>query len=605
MSSEAGPSPPIDGNIASRLGIVARLMGSAIAIAEPTGRPVAPGRGERDYRLTTFKQLDDRSTRIARGMMSIGYRPGRRVVMLVPFGAEFITLVFALLKTGAEVVLIDPGIDRRHLVECLAEAKPDGFAGIAKAQCIRSALSRRFPAAEANIVVGLPNWMARWSDHHWSGRWVGKRLGRSLQQIEQLGSGANGGSLPSMPALPERPALPELHELPELPERTREDAAAIIFTTGSTGPPKGVAYTHGTFHAQVDRIRERYDIHRGSRDLACFPLFGLFDAVMGVTTVIPDMDPTRPADVDPRKLIQAAEQWQCDQAFGSPALWKTVVDWADRNVTAGRPLATLRRVLSAGAPVPATTLQKLRQLVDPDADIHTPYGSTEALPIASIESRQIITHTGPAAEKGKGVCVGHRFEGVRWKIIEIDDGVIATTDDWTERPRGKIGEIVVTGPMVTRQYKVRVDQNAVHKVTGQTSDGHDEIWHRMGDAGYLDDEDRFWFCGRKAHRVVGDGRTWWTIPCEAIFNAHPAVNRSALVGRGDRPDQIPVMIVQPVTPMRIDKERLLTELRDRSSRNPLTRRIEEIILWPRSLPVDIRHNSKIFRERLAAEINGD
>ena len=315
---------------------------------------------------------------------------------------------------------------------------------------------------------------------------------------------------------------------------------------------------------------------------------------MGVTTIIPDMDPTRPADVDPRRLIEAAAQWEVDQAFGSPALWRTVVDWHRRHTTAGRPLGTIRRVLSAGAPVPAATLATLREVVHEDADIHTPYGATEALPIASIESREVLTHTGPAADKGRGVCVGRRFPGVAWRVIEIDDGPIASIDDVTERPRGKIGELIVRGPMVTRRYVVRADQNAFHKIV----DG-DDVWHRMGDVGYLDDDDRFWFCGRKSHRVVGDGRTWYTIPCESVFNRHPAVRRCALIGRGDAPNQTPVIVAEIERSMPADREsKILEELRDLGGRNPLTRRITDIRLRREPLPVDVRHNSKIFRERI-------
>jgi acyl-coenzyme A synthetase/AMP-(fatty) acid ligase len=330
-------------------------------------------------------------------------------------------------------------------------------------------------------------------------------------------------------------------------------------------------------------------------------LFGLFDAVMGVTTIIPDMDPTRPADVNPLRLIEAANQWEVDQAFGSPALWNTVVRWC-RQRGVKRAFPTLRRVLSAGAPVPADTMTALRRLIADDAEIFTPYGATEALPIASIESREVIAETGPAAAKGKGVCVGTRFEGVRWKVIAIDDGPIETIDRVQELPRGKIGELMVAGPMVTRKYVIRGEQNAFHKV----ADG-DQVWHRMGDVGYLDNRDRFWFCGRKAHRVSSEKRTWFTIPCEAVFNAHPHVYRSALVGRGEKGKQTPVILVEPVRehwPKTAEqKERLIAELLNLASRNPLTRRIEDIRIRDKPLPVDIRHNSKIFREQLAAELN--
>ena len=556
----------IDGNVASRLRIVTAIAPGAIAIAQPAGPP-APD-GQRNYRLTTFQGLNDRSESIARGLAKWGLRPGMRIVMLVPFSAQFIELAFSLLKSGVVVVLIDPGMNRKHLIQCLSDAKPDGFMGIPKAQAIRTLLRGKFPQAKWNITVGRRYF------------WGGKTLDQIIKLGEENGSNETSNSLPTI---------------------QRTDPAAVIFTTGSTGPPKGVLYTHGTFHAQIDRIRERYDIHRGSRDLACFPLFGLFDAVMGVTTIIPDMDPTRPADVNPQRLIEAAAQWEVDQAFGSPALWNTVVRWCDQN-NLQQPFPTLKRVLSAGAPVPAATLQQLRSLIHEDAEIVTPYGATEALPIASIESREVISQTGPAAAKGKGTCVGTRFEDVQWRIIEISDDPISDINETTELPRGKIGELMVTGPMVTKKYVVREDQNSKHKV----ADG-DRVWHRMGDVGYLDDRDRFWFCGRKAHRVVDGDRMLFTVPCEAIFNAHPAVYRSALVPRGQRPNQTPVVLIETHAEYQpssaAEKEKLRDELLDLAAPNPLTRRIQEVIIRDQKLPTDIRHNSKIFREQLAAELD--
>jgi olefin beta-lactone synthetase len=532
-------------------------------ITQPAGPFGADG--TRHYDLTTFDSLRNRATRIARGLVDFGIRDSMRMVMLVPFSSEFITLAFAVLKTGASVVLIDPGMDRNHLIQCLSDTRPDGFIGIPKAQAIRTLLRLKFPNAKYNVTVGR-----RW---FWGGR--------TLHQIESIGSRSRAA----------------------LPVRVRQDPAAIIFTTGSTGPPKGVLYSHGTFHAQIDRIGQRYGIKPGGRDLACFPLFGLFDAVMGVTTIIPDMNPTRPADVNPMRLVEAARQWNVDQAFGSPALWKTVVKWAETHAPDDGGEAwfpTLRRVLSAGAPVPAETLQPLRKHLHPDADVFTPYGATEALPIASIESREIIAETGPAAAQGKGVCVGKRFEDVSWKVIKITDDPIVSIQDVVPLSQGDIGELIVSGPMVTRQYVVREDQNAFHKIVDANT-----LWHRMGDVGYLDDQDRFWFCGRKGHRVVMGDRTLFTIPCEAIFNTHPQVNRSALVPCGKRPHQQPVIIIEPVAGTitnSTNRKNLIAELEVIAASHPLTREITDIRIRDKPLPVDIRHNSKIFREKLAAEI---
>ncbi len=551
-------------NVADRLTLIAGQLPGAIAIAEPSGPPKKSGQ-DRDYALTTFQTLDQRSTEIARGLTRWGVKPGMRLVSLVPFGTQFIELVFALMKAGVSVVLIDPGMDRKHLIHCLQEINPDGFVGIPKAQAIRSVLRHRFPSARWNVTVGRR--------YFWGGK--------TLDQIMKMGR----------------------NDATSLASVSDDDEAAVIFTTGSTGPPKGVSYTHGTFNAQIDLIANRYNIQRGSRDLACFPLFGLFDAVMGVTTIIPDMDPTRPADVDPTKLIAAARQWEVNQAFGSPALWKTVTRWCEINAV-GRPFPTLRRVLSAGAPVPAATLASLRRFVHEEADIETPYGATEALPIASIESRQVISETGPAANKGKGVCVGTRFDTVEWKVIEISDDEIRFLSDIHEMPRGKIGELLVCGPMVTRNYVTRTDQNSLHKV----NEG-DTVWHRMGDVGYLDSQDRFWFCGRKSHRVISADRTFYTVPCEAVFNIQPNVEKCALVGRGPVGQQTPVIVVQPTDlsiasdPARCDAMR--AQLQTAAASNPLTQRINDFVIRATPLPVDIRHNSKIFREKLAAEVNGD
>ena len=189
---------------------------------------------------------------------------------------------------------------------------------------------------------------------------------------------------------------------------------------------------------------------------------------------------------------------------------------------------------------------------------------------------------------------------MHWKVIEIDDGPIGTLAETTELERGKIGELMVSGPMVTKEYVVRSDQNSIHKVT----DG-EVVWHRMGDVGYLDSQDRFWFCGRKAHRVITAGRTLYTIPCEAIFNTHPFVYRSALIGIGERESQIPVILIELLPDAQNlasgEREALIEELRVLGARNPQTRRIERIEIRDAPLPVDIRHNSKIFREQLAVE----
>ena len=296
------------------------------------------------------------------------------------------------------------------------------------------------------------------------------------------------------------------------------DPAAIIFTSGSTGPPKGVLYSHGNFDRQVDEIRDFYGIQPGEIDLPGFPLFALFNAAMGVTTVVPDMDFTRPAQADPRKILEAANDWKVTQAFGSPALWNVVGRYCEQR---GDSLPTLRRVLSAGAPVPPHVLQRMKRAIHAEGDVHTPYGATEALPVASISASEVLAETAAQSRAGRGTCVGRRFPGMEWKVIEIRDDPIDELPLARELPRGEIGELIVRGPVVTARYVTRTESNRLHKIP----DGN-TVWHRMGDVGYLDARDRFWFCGRKSHRVTTAAETLYTIPCEAIFQQHERVYRA-------------------------------------------------------------------------------
>ena len=320
-------------------------------------------------------------------------------------------------------------------------------------------------------------------------------------------------------------------------DTSAQDPAAIIFTSGGTGPPKGVLYCHGNFDHQVSEIRDRYQIAPGEIDLAAFPLFGLFNCAMGVTTVVPDMDASRPAQCDPRHIVEAIHDWQVTQSFGSPAIWNRVGQYCQQHNVR---LPTLRRVLAAGAPVPPHVLMRMKACIADHGEMYTPYGATEALPVASIGADEVQRETRHRWATGGGTCVGKKFSRIDWKVIQIVDGPLAELAQAVELPSGQIGELIVSGPVVTRQYATRNEWNALSKI----SDGQ-RFWHRMGDVGYLDDDGRFWFCGRMAHRVRTAAGEMFTVPCEAIFNQHPDVYRSALVGVGRPRRRRPIIVVEP------------------------------------------------------------
>jgi acyl-CoA synthetase (AMP-forming)/AMP-acid ligase II len=564
------PNKKVNFNIAMRLAEHAQKSPQAIAIATPRKIWLSSQKKydrQRPYTSITFEELNKNVDAVAAGLQNMGMQTGDRIVLLVHFGVDFITLVLAMLKAGITTVLIDPGMPREHLIESLAAVEPDGFIAIPKVQLLLKFFKSRFPNSKKNVTVG-----------------------------------STFGILPKITL---RQLLRSDRSRLKTFEADRKDAAAIIFTTGSTGPPKGVEYTHEMFCAQVDQLIERFNIKPGGVDLACFPLFGLFDAVMGTTTVIPDMNPIRPADAEPVLLLNAIDQWKINQVFGSPALWKSVGRYCD---THARQCPSLKLVLSAGAPVPSSTLMSIRQMMHADGFMYTPYGATEALPIASIESREVLEETASLTEEGMGTCVGTRFSGIDWKVIAISDLPIHTMTEVTELANQEIGELIVHGPVVSERYVTRTDQNEFHKIH---ADG--AIWHRTGDVGYFDLQGRFFYCGRKSHRVVlKDGVVLFTDPCESILNRHPQVNRTALVGVEIDGEMKAIIVVEP-TDLQLHKskkgtQQLIKDLKRIAASNDKTTRIDDYLIYPERLPTDIRHNSKIFREKLqlwAAEMLND
>ncbi len=538
-------------NVANRLSETARTNPNGIAVATAAGIK----NGVRKYRTITFSELETDTNRVAAGLQAFGVRPGMKLVLMVRPSIDFVALVFALFKAGAVTVLIDPGMGSRNLLKCLQEVDPAGFVAIPLAQVARCVHRWRFPHAKWNVTVG-------------------RRLFWGGTTLEKL-----------------RTTSPDDYQ----PVVTMaDDPAAIIFTTGSTGVPKGVLYQHGNFDRQVTEIRDFYGIAPGEIDLSAFPLFALFNSGMGVTTVLPQMDFTRPAEAQPKSIIGAIQDWQCTQAYGSPALWNNVTPYCQ---THGITFPSLKRVLTAGAPIAPHLLERVMPLLPPGGDIHTPYGATEALPVASISATEVLGETAAQTRVGAGTCVGRKFPSIDWQVIRISDEPIATIEQAEVLPVGEIGEIIVRGPVVTRAYVTRLEANPLHKIV----DG-EQFWHRMGDVGYFDQQNRFWFCGRKAHRVQSAQGTLFTIRCEAIVNQHPRVFRSALVGVGAVGQQRPVLIVETWPDKAIanhaDREQLLREVRSLASQHPLTHAIDDFLHHPK-FPVDIRHNAKIFREQLA------
>jgi len=536
-------------NVSAHLQQMAALQPFKRAVVYPAGRDKG---GRVAYSHLTFRQLDQESDILAHGLENVGITRGTRTILMVKPSIEFFALTFALFKTGAVPVVVDPGMGIRRMIACFQESRPEAFIGIPLAHVLRRFHPKFFKTVSTWITVGR-----RW---FWGGF--------TLKQIRR----APWQAYKSV-------------------QTKQDDIAAILFTTGSTGPAKGAVYTHGIFDAQIRSIQSHFNITPDEIDLPTFPLFALFDPALGMTAIIPDMDPTRPGSVNPELIIEAIVNQGVTNMFASPALLNRVGGYCQQK---GIGLPTLKRVISAGAPVSASNIKQFAKLLSQDALIHTPYGATEAMPVLSIASPEILSETRTLSRKGYGICVGRPLPGIDVQIITISDNSIETWSQDLIVPDGEIGEITVNGDLVTRQYfeNPRADRFAKIKQENQ-------VWHRMGDLGWKDSKGRIWFCGRKSHRVITANGTLYTIPCEAIFNNHPRVFRSALVGIGPRSKQKPVIWIELAHDKTYwNKKKIRQELMELARQNSLTKDIKTV-LFHKSFPVDIRHNSKIFREKLA------
>ena len=536
-------------NIAHRLQHTAARMPSKRAVVQTAGRD---SQDRMAYSHLTFAELDRASDRLALGLAHAGIVRGTKTVLMVKPGIDFFVLIFALFKVGAVPVVVDPGMGMQRMLRCLESTTPRAFIGIPAAHVVRAFFPRFFRSTKITVTAG-------------------RRL---------FWGGTTLAHLSRHPWQPYEPAATR-----------RDETAAILFTTGSTGPAKGAVYTHGNFDAQIQQIQDHFAIGEDEIDLPTFPLFALFDPALGMTAVIPDMDPRKPAQVDPQKIIGPIRHHGVTNMFASPALLNRVGRFGRQNRIR---LPSLRRVVSAGAPVSPANIAQFATMLSAEAQVHTPYGATEAVPIISIGSHEILSETRAMSEQGRGMCVGRPLPHTRIRIIRITDDPIPVWDDRLEVQPGEIGEIIVQGELVTRRYYRHPRADALAKI----QDG-DRFWHRMGDLGWQDDQGRIWFCGRKSHRVITADGDMYTIPCEAIFNNHPQVFRSALVGIGTPPRQEPVICIERHADQATgDTKYLENALQDLAASHPLTAPIRRILFHP-SFPVDIRHNAKIFREKLA------
>ncbi|MBC7429731.1 MAG: AMP-binding protein [Bacteriovorax sp.] len=540
-------------NIAARLTANAKTFPDKKAVVFPVFNKKTK---QYDYSKLSFKELEIRSNKFATRLEKLGLKKGDKTLLFLRPSLDFSAMTFALFKLGVVPVFIDPGMGRANLLKCIKEAKPVGLIAEKEVHLARLFFPGTFKSIKFNVTNGTIAW----------GKMIKilKMKEEKTQTFKSVSFEAN-------------------------------DTAAILFTSGGTGAPKGVVYSHSIFDQQTTILRDLYNLSMHDVDLPGFPLFSLFTIAMGMTSCIPDMDPSKPGSCDPKKLYQNIKDLEPTFVAGSPAIWERVADYCiENNLT----LPSIKYVVMFGAPVSVLIHRKFKSLL-PNGTTYTPYGATEALPVSNVGGDFILKNTAQATENGKGTCIGTPAPGTTVKIIRISDDVIEKISDATILSPNEIGEIIVSGPTVTKEY---LDLPSITR-EAKIYDG-ETIWHRMGDMGFVDSEGQLWFLGRKGHRVETSAGLMTPISVEAIFNKHPSVRRSALIGLGKLGKQTPAIVIERRDGQFLSgKERSIfeSELLSLAKKFPHTAMIQKIFL-SKHFPVDVRHNIKIDRTKLKEEI---
>ena len=544
-------------DLASVARAVAQEAPDRVAVIEPDGRRRD---GERRYRRYTYRRLSDDAESVAVGLREMGIAERTRTIFMASPSYEACVVYLALTRVGALVVMIDPSVGLRNVAERLNRLRPEAFVGVPLAHVARVVFGWGPRVTRKTIVVGS------------SAFFPGARTVASLRR--------------PIPAEPRRADV------------TPDDPMCVLYTTGSTGPAKPALYTHRNFCGVFRIVRESWalDPSKGIPvDMAAFPAFFVVGLSMGGTVVVPPIDFTRqtPATADPAALLETIEDCGVRSLFGSPVLLENLARYANEH---GIQTPTLERVIGGGAPITGPAMAALTKMM-PNGEPFANDGATVALPSTKHGGRETLADTWAKTQAGKGLCVGRPFTGVELKIARIQDGAAV---DFEALPQDEIGEILVRSPHASPAYLDDTESTRKNKIGS---------WHRLGDAGYLDEEGRLWVCGRVSQRVCGPRGPLFSLLCEPIFDAHPKVRRSGLVGVPNGAAELPVICVELLPEHAgTDRGALRGELLALAATNETTKEIRELLFIDR-LPVDPRHQSKIERPKLArwaeAELRGE
>ena len=470
----------------------------------------------------TFKEMDETINRLANYYSGKGIKRGTKTALFIRPSIELTATTFALFKVGAIPIFIDPGMGLKSVLKAVSEVAPDALVAIPQV----NTMSRVFRRAFTGVKIKLNSTKVRDASTDESSEYT-------------------------------------MYDAPE------DEMAAIIFTSGGTGKPKGVIYTHKIFIEQTRLLQEMYSLTSDDVDCPCFSLFSFFTLAMGLTSYIPEMNHSFPEKTDPSAIVSNLTENKSTFAAGSPALWYKVADYC---IEQGVQLPHLKSLVMFGAPVELEMHEKWGKIL-PNGSTYTPYGASESLPISNISGKYIMENTAEMTLKGAGVCVGAAVSSAEVRIYNGD-------------------EIIVSGITTTKEYYNEEEATRESKLQ---IDG--KLWHKVGDVGYIDEENRIWFWGRKVHVVdLGDVKMYST-PCETLFNRIPGIKRTALIGPKFGGKLVPSLVIELKDDSTKMTPELLSELEKIRDKYEHTKPIERFFIH-KSFPVDARHNIKIDRTLL-------
>jgi acyl-CoA synthetase (AMP-forming)/AMP-acid ligase II len=408
-------------------------------------------RHARTDRRTTFAELDDQSARIAALLASRGIGAGSPVLLLHPPSAELYAMIIAIFRLGAVAMVVDMSAGWRTLDNACEAMPPAAIftSGRLRMLALVSGALRRIPLVVTSGRVAL-----------------------------------GAARLADASALPRRESIAVVEN---------DTPGLVTFTSGSTGAAKGAVRSHGGLRAQHEALGS-VAARGGESDLVSLPIVVLTNLGNGATSVIPDGGVRRPGAIAPGPVLDQVTRARVERMTVSPVLAERLLDGATEQLRGVR-------IVTGGGPVFPDFIARAGSATG--ADVIAVYGSTEAEPIAHVSRSEIGADEIAAMRAGAGLLAGRPVPQTEVRIVrtQCDDRTrtAALASGASVPPPNARGEIIVSGAHVVPGYvRGRGDAETKVRVDGK-------IWHRTGDAGYLDESGRLWLLGR-ATATISDSR---------------------------------------------------------------------------------------------------